>query len=136
VFPILTSEMLGLAVLPFMLGLTSVAGLGGGVVFVPLMMAFFHFRTKSVVAMSLAIVFESGFIRTFGFSFWAKHPEKKDSTEIEWNTVKVAYPLFLLGSYFGVLTSIILPDILLCAFLTIVLVYLSYTSFVKGRELW
>lgn len=136
VFPVLTSEILGLVILPLMLGLASVAGLGGGVVFVPLMMAFFHFKTKQVVAMSLAIVFESGLIRTFGFSFWAKHPEKKESTEIEWNTVKVAYPLFLLGSYLGVLTSMILPDILLCVFLTIVLVYLCYTSFVKGRELW
>lgn len=57
VFPVLSSEILGLLVLPLMLGLASVAGLGGGVVFVPLMMAFFHFKTKQVVAMSLAIVF-------------------------------------------------------------------------------
>jgi uncharacterized membrane protein YfcA len=86
--------------------------------------------------MSLAVVFQSGLIRTFGFSFWASHPDKKESTEIEWNTVKVAYPLFLVGSYLGVLTSMVLPDILLCVFLTIILVYLCYTSFVKGRELW
>lgn len=136
VFPVLTSEIVGLVILPVMLGLASVAGLGGGVVFVPIMMAFFHFKTKQVVAMSLAIVFQSGLIRTFGFSFWASHPDKKDSTEIDWNTVKVAYPLFLVGSYLGVLTSMILPDILLCVFLTIILVYLCYTSFVKGRSLW
>lgn len=135
VFPVLTSEMIGLFVMPLLLGLASVAGLGGGVVFVPLMMAFFHFKTKQVVATSLAVVFESGFIRTFGFSFWAKHPEKK-ATEIDFNTVKVAYPLFLVGSYFGVLTSMILPDILLCFFLTVILIYLCVQSYFKGRELW
>lgn len=136
VFPVLSSEIVGLVILTITIGFTSVSGLGGGLVFVPIMMAFFHFKTKQVVAMSLAIVFQSGFIRTFGFSFWASHPDKKDSTEIDWNTVKVAYPLFLVGSYLGVLTSMVLPDILLCVLLTIILVYLCYTSFVKGRLLW
>lgn len=75
--------------------------------------------------MSLAIVFESGFIRTFGFSFWATHPER-ESSEIDFNTVRVAFPLFLVGSYLGVLTSMLLPDILLVAFLTIILIYLCY----------
>jgi uncharacterized membrane protein YfcA len=81
------------------------------------------------------VVFQSGLIRTFGFSYWAKHPEKK-STEIDFNTVKVCYPLFLVGSYLGVLTSIILPDILLCVFLTVILIYLCVQSYNKGRELW
>lgn len=135
VFPVLTSELTGLFVMPLLLGLASVAGLGGGVVFVPLMMAFYHFKTKQVVATSLAVVFESGLIRTFGFSFWAQHPEKK-GTEIDFNTVKVSYPLFLVGSYLGVLTSMILPDILLCVFLTVILIYLCLQSYFKGRELW
>jgi uncharacterized membrane protein YfcA len=38
--------MIGLVILPLLLGAASVAGLGGGVIFVPLMMAFFHFKTK------------------------------------------------------------------------------------------
>ena len=135
VFPVLTSELIGLFVMPLLLGIASVAGLGGGVVFVPLMLAFFHFKTKPVVATSLAVVFESGLIRTLGFSFWAKHPEKK-ATEIDFNTVKVSYPLFLVGSYMGVLTSIILPDILLCVFLTLILIYLCLQSYFKGREMW
>lgn len=46
VFPVLTSELLGLLILPLLLGTSSVAGLAGGVVFVPIMMAFFHFKTK------------------------------------------------------------------------------------------
>lgn len=128
----MTSEIIGLIVLPLLLGMASVAGLGGGVVFVPILMAFFHFKTKQVVAMSLAIVFESGLIRTFGFSFWAKHPER-DATEIDFNTVKVVFPLFLVGSYLGVLTSMILPDILLCALLTVILIYLCIKSYLQGR---
>jgi uncharacterized membrane protein YfcA len=75
--------------------------------------------------MSLAIVFESGFIRTFGFSFWARHPER-EASEIDFNTVRVAFPLFLVGSYFGVLTSMVLPDILLVVFLTVILIYLCW----------
>ena len=82
--------------------------------------------------MSLAVVFESGFIRTFGFSFWAAHPER-ETTEIDFNTVKVAFPLFLVGSYLGVLTSMVLPDIILCIMLTVILVFLCWQSYEKGR---
>lgn len=57
VFPILNSEYIGLIIMPLLIGIASLAGLGGGVVFVPLMMAFFHFKTKDTVAISLAIVF-------------------------------------------------------------------------------
>ena len=57
VFPVLTSEIVGLLITPLLLGLASVAGLGGGVVFVPLTMAFFHFKTKQIISMSLAVVF-------------------------------------------------------------------------------
>jgi hypothetical protein len=88
IFPILPSEYIGLIIMPLLLGIASLAGLGGGVVFVPLMMAFFHFKTKDTVAMSLAIVFESGVIRTFLFSWWAKHPERP-TTEIDFNTIRV-----------------------------------------------
>ena len=114
------------------MGIASVAGLGGGVVFVPLMMAFFHFKTKETVAMSLAIVFESGVIRTMVFSFWAQHPDRK-TTEIDFNTIRVVYPLFLVGSYFGVLTSIALPEVILCASLVLLLSYLVVNTFIKGR---
>jgi uncharacterized membrane protein YfcA len=121
--------------MPLLLGIASLAGLGGGVVFVPLMMAFFHFKTKDTVAMSLAIVFESGVIRTFLFSWWAKHPERP-TTEIDFNTIRVVYPLFLVGSYFGVLTSIALPEIVLCVSLVLLLTYLVGDTFIKGRRMW
>ena len=135
VFPVLASEIIGLIILPFLLGIASVAGLGGGVVFVPIMMAFFHFKTKETVAISLAIVFESGLIRTLGFSFWSKHPER-DSTEIDFNTMRVVYPLFLIGSYFGVLTSIVLSEFVLVILLTLLLFYTVVTTLKKGRDMW
>lgn len=135
VFPILTSEYIGLIIMPLLLGIASVAGLGGGVVFVPLMMAFFHFKTKETVAMSLAIVFESGLIRTLLFSWWAKHPERP-TTEIDFNTIRVVYPIFLVGSYFGVLTSMALPEIVMCVSLVLLLTYLVGDTFIKGRRMW
>jgi uncharacterized membrane protein YfcA len=128
IFPLLWQEVLGLLVLPFLMGISSVAGVGGGIVFVPIAMALFSFKSKEAVAISIAIVFQSGFIRTVFFSFWAKHPER-ETTEIDYNTVRIVYPLFLIGSYFGVLTSIALSELFLCVSLCLLLIYLVNNSF-------
>ena len=135
IFPMLVPEIVGIIVLPFLLGIASVAGLGGGVILVPMMMAFFYFNAKDIIAMSLAVVFLSCLIRTMGFSVWSKHPES-NSTEIDFNTMRVVYPFFIVGSYFGVLTSILLPEIVLVILLTFLLTYTVITTLIKGREMW
>ena len=97
--PVLKQEIFPTIFLPLLLGIASVAGVGGGMVVVPITMGLFAFSTKEAIAISTAIVFETAIIRFVFFSAWTKHPESPNKTEIDYNTVRVVYPLFLVGSF-------------------------------------
>ena len=73
-FPLLTSEIFPTIFLPLLLGVASVAGVGGGMVVVPTVIGLFHFGSKDAIAISTAIVFETAIIRFVFFSAWSKHP--------------------------------------------------------------
>ena len=57
IFPMLTPEIIGIIILPFLSGIVSVAGLGGGLIFKPLMIALFYFNAKDIIALSFAVEF-------------------------------------------------------------------------------
>ena len=124
-WPLLESEIFPTIFLPFLLGLASVVGLGGGSVVVPVAMCMFHFSSKEAIAISTPIVFMTAIIRFIFFSAWTKHPEVPTKTEIDFNTVRVVYPLFLTGSFFGVIFYIILSEVLLTVLLIVCLGTLS-----------
>jgi predicted membrane protein len=48
----------------------------------------------------------------------------------------VMFPMVLLGSLIGVLINTILPDTILLAGLTVILVFLTVKSFMTARKLW
>ena len=111
VFPIITEEIPATIILPLLLGIASVAGVGGGSVVVPITIGLFHFSGKEAIAISTCIVFETAILRFTLFSAWTRHPEKKEQTEIDYNTARIAFPIFLVGSYFGVILYILLADL-------------------------
>ena len=61
--------------------------------------------------MSTVIVFETAILRFVFFSAWTKHPEKSSQTEIDYNTVRIVFPLFLVGSYLGVIFYILMSEL-------------------------
>jgi uncharacterized membrane protein YfcA len=134
--PVQPSEIVGYVVLPMLLVVSIVGGAGGGTVFIPLAMACFKFNSKEAVAMSIGIVCTTSMIRTLLFSLWEKHPLKPNATEIDFNTVRMTYPMFLVGSYCGVITSIALPELILSLTLTVLLFVLAVMSFQKGKAMW
>ena len=73
--PVLAQEIFPTILLPFLVGLASVAGVGGGLVIVPITIGFFNFSSKEAIAISTALVFETALIRFIFFSAWTKHPE-------------------------------------------------------------
>jgi len=109
----LGGEIFATIFIPILLAFASVGGIGGGAVMVPLGIAFFHFASKESIAVSAVIVLESAVIRYVFFSHWKEHPEIKSRSEIDFNTVRMVYPLFLLGSYFGVICYIIFSELLI-----------------------
>lgn len=70
-----------------------------------------------------------------GFSVWSKNPES-DSTEIDFNTMRVVFPFFVMGTYFGELTSNLLPKIVMVVILTLLLSFIVIKSLKKGLKMW
>ena len=103
-------------------------------VVVPIAMGLFQFSTKEAIAISTAIVFETAIIRFVFFSAWTKHPESPNKTEIDYNTVRVVYPLFLVGSFLGVIFYIILSELWLTVLIIGCLGTLSIQMIFKSRQ--
>ena len=64
----------------------------------------------------------------------ATHPEM-DRPLVNYNLASYMQPMILLGTIFGVLLNILLPDILIILFLMIILGFSSYKTFKKARRL-
>ena len=122
--------------LPILFAIASVGGVGGGIILVPLMIALLHFSTKESIALTSAIVTESALIRFAFFSAHTKHPDRPDATEIDYNLVRVAYPMFLVGSYFGVIFSVSLGELILAILIMTVLTVLSFQVVYKASLLY
>ena len=133
-FPVLSQEIFPTIFLPFLLGISSVAGVGGGMVVVPMAIGLFHFSTKEAIAISSVIVFETAIIRFVFFSAWAKHPEAPTKTEIDYNTVRIVFPLFLVGSFLGVMFYIVCSELWLTVLIIVCLGSLSIQMIFKSRQ--
>ena len=103
------------------MALAGVAGVGGGMVIIPLAMLLFRFSSKDAIALATFLIFNTAFVRFVGFSCWNKHPEKPNSTEIDYNTVRVVFPLFLVGSFLGILFYIALSEVVITACVVLIL---------------
>jgi uncharacterized membrane protein YfcA len=120
--------------LPALVGLANVAGIGGGGITVPIVMICWGFSTKESVAISGATIFVGSVVRFF-YSIDRKHPEKK-ATSIDYGIVIVMLPLVLVGSFTGVLVNIMLPPLILSGILTLLLIYLTWTSYKSAIKIW
>ena len=116
--------------------MASVGGVGGGIILVPLMIGMLHFTTKESIALTSAIVTESALIRFVFFSAHAKNPDRPDATEIDYNLVRATYPLFLVGSYFGVIFSVSLGELILAVMILTLLCILSLQTLWKTKDLY
>ena len=68
IHPFLTSEIIGIVTLPFLLGLANIGGIGGGGLIIPLAIGCWGFKTSEAVSLSNSTVFLGSLIRFFGFS--------------------------------------------------------------------
>ena len=131
-FPAETAEIIAYVLLPILFAVAAVGGVGGGIILLPMLIGFFHFGTKEAIALCAAIVTESAFIRFVFFSAHAPHPERPNATEIDYNLVRIAFPVFMIGSYFGVLLSVSLGELILAILLMVLMTFLSLQTLWKA----
>ena len=68
ILPFLAEEVVGIIVLPILLGISNIAGVGGGGLIIPVSVALFGFRTREAIAISNFTIFAGALVRFFFFS--------------------------------------------------------------------
>ena len=134
IFPIYFSEFVGIIVIPMLLALANVSGIGGGGLIIPITMALFMFTTKEAIAIS-GFTILMGSVARFIATSHHRHPEK-DAVIIDYGIIIVMMPLVLCGSFIGVLVNLSAPPLLLCIILTATLLGLTYQSWGKAWEIY
>ena len=127
--------MIGIVTLPLLLGLANMGGIGGGGLVIPLAIGCWGFSTNEAVAISNSTVFLGAVLRYVGFSIMQRHPNA-DRTIIDYNLAMIMMPAVLLGGFLGMYISEILPEALITIVLTLILIYLTYTTCKKTVALY
>ena len=92
-----TGEVIGLFLFSMVMALCNIAGIGGGGVAVPIIMAFFKFDTKEAIALSSFTIL-CGSVMRFVYNFKDKHPDKPDVVLIDYSLAVIMMPTTLAGS--------------------------------------
>ena len=124
VFPTGMVEMIGVFTFAFVMGLCTVAGIGGGGIAISLIIAFFNFTTKPAVAISSLSILVCTMMRFF-YNYKTMHPEKKGVILVDYSLVTIMMPTTIAGSQFGSVILKIFPAIFIQLALTILLALLS-----------
>ncbi|KAL4495188.1 hypothetical protein ABPG72_007295 [Tetrahymena utriculariae] len=120
--------------IPIVVGIGNVGGLGGGIVKVPMLMLMLNYQTKVATFISYCILFGSCLANSTLLIF-KKHPFYNKPI-IDYNIALIINPMVLLGTNIGIFLNILLPEIvagiLFICFLISILPYL----FKKGLTLY
>lgn len=122
-----TMEIIGSIVLMVVIGMAAASGIGGGGLVMPIVIIFYGFFPPDAVSLSNFSILTAAVLR-FVMNFNQKHPERKERTSIDYDTVLCLMPMVLLGSMVGVLLNHILPSIVVIVGLTVILLYMSYKT--------
>ena len=135
VLPPIFLEVIGIMILPVLLGLANNGGVGGGGLIIPISIAMFGFTTIQAIALSNSTIFLGAAVRYFGYSIRQTHPNKK-ATIVDYNLASVMVPLVVFGSFAGTIVSSILPEAVLTIIIAILMIYLTYDSISKAVIMW
>eukprot|EP00928_Gymnodinium_smaydae_P039425 TRINITY_DN26937_c0_g1_i1.p1 TRINITY_DN26937_c0_g1~~TRINITY_DN26937_c0_g1_i1.p1 ORF type:complete len:507 (-),score=72.09 TRINITY_DN26937_c0_g1_i1:62-1582(-) len=108
------------------------AGIGGGGLFVPIFAFIMGVGAKAAVPLSKATILGGALGNMLSIAF-ARHPDPhKDKPLIDYEASTFMQTGELLGVVFGVLLNMILPEILIIAFLACLLSFNAYKTLWKG----
>ncbi|KAK2453192.1 hypothetical protein P8452_00847 [Trifolium repens] len=112
----------------------SVGGVGGGGIFVPMLILIIGFDAKSATAISKCMVTGAA-ISTVFFNLKLRHPTL-DIPMIDYNLVLLNTPVIILGISIGVLLSVVFADWMITVLLIIIFIVTSVKAYLKGLDTW
>mmetsp|Transcript_49573 Transcript_49573/g.91444 ORF Transcript_49573/g.91444 Transcript_49573/m.91444 type:complete len:529 (-) Transcript_49573:36-1622(-) len=115
--------------------LSAAAGVGGGGMFVPLLMLFSGMKTDEAIPLSQIMVLGSSAVNlAFFVGQW--HPTFPNSAKIDYDCAVVAEPMLCLGVSLGVLSHAIVPDWFMLLLLALTLGMALHRTVQKGVKQW
>ncbi|CAK8570220.1 unnamed protein product [Lathyrus sativus] len=112
----------------------SVGGVGGGGIFVPMLILIIGFDAKSAAAISKCMVTGAAISSVF-YNLKLRHPTL-DIPMIDYNLVLLNQPVITLGISIGIVLSIVFADWMITVLLIIVFIVTSVKAFFKGLDTW
>ena len=124
-------EIAGIFFTILILATSNSGGLGGGGSMIPIIIIFFGFGTKQAIGLSNASIAISSICRYF-FNSKKSHPYKNGKgVLVDYNIASLMLPMIVVGATIGVMLNKILPIIVVTIILTILLLFVSYTTLRK-----
>lgn len=112
----------------------SVGGVGGGGIFVPMLILIIGFDAKSATAISKCMVTGAA-ISTVFFNLKLRHPTL-DIPMIDYDLVLLNAPVIILGISIGVVLSVVFADWMITVLLIIIFIVTSGRAYLKGLDTW
>jgi uncharacterized membrane protein YfcA len=108
-------------------GMSNASGLGGGLLFIPVLLLIMNFYPHEAIPISKIVIF-AGAITSFIQNTKVKRPGR-NSKALNYNLVIVNAPNLLLGTILGVTLNKILPNSLILFLLCMLLFFYSFKTF-------
>jgi len=120
--------------LPVIIGIGSVGGVGGGIAKVPMIILLLNYSSKEATFISYCILFGSCLANSIILMF-KRHPTK-DRPLIDYTIVLILNPMVLLGTNIGIFLNILLPEIAAGILFIVFLFIISPYLYKKGKTLY
>ena len=120
--------------IPWVVGIGNVGGLGGGIAKVPLIMLMLDYSSKEATFISYCILFGSCLANSTILMF-RRHPIK-DRPLIDYTIVLILNPMVLLGTNIGIFLNVLLPEIAAGSLFILFLLSICPYLFKKGKALY
>ena len=131
-FPLQQSDILGTVFIFLGTLIAAAGGIGGGGIFVPVLILVYGFQPKYAIPLSNFCIVGSSITQII-LNLFKRHPIA-DRPLVDWDLVLVMEPLTLAGAVVGAFVSIILPDWMLVLSLALLLAFTTWTTLEKGMS--
>ncbi|SPQ98102.1 unnamed protein product (mitochondrion) [Plasmodiophora brassicae] len=110
-------------------------GLGGGGIFVPVLVLIAGMSTKQAIPISQSIIF-GGSLVNMAFNIGRTHPIVHERPLIDYSVIVMFTPMLLAGTSVGVILNIVFPTWIIVVILLITLGYTTFRTTMKARAAW
>ena len=133
-FPITWHDGVGGLLSILFAAFANAGGIGGGGLFVPLLILIFGLKVHYAIPLSKVMVF-GGALTRFLSTLRARHPTA-DRPAIDYDIVLVFQPIILVGTTAGVMLNTVLPESIILLLLALLLAFTTFRTTCKGVRMW